>query len=213
MLHFLENHDEERIASPNFASDPELGKPAMAVSALIGRSPTMIYFGQEVGEDARGNTAFNEPMRNSLFDYQGLPALQRWASDDSTPVEASLRDFYRRLLNLSTAEIFAQGEYEPIDADNVHLFAFARWLDDEQLVVVSNFDAVNAHAQMLEIPANIIADWRLADGRYALSEKLYGTNNGNLVVDGGKAHVAVKLDPLESVVFKVGTANIDPHEQ
>ena len=50
MLHFLENHDEERIASANFAGDPARAKPAMVVSALIGRSPTRIYVGQEVGE-------------------------------------------------------------------------------------------------------------------------------------------------------------------
>ncbi len=51
MLHFLENHDEERIASANFVGDGHLGKPGMVVSALISRSPTMLYFGQEVGED------------------------------------------------------------------------------------------------------------------------------------------------------------------
>ena len=35
MLHFLENHDEQRIASPEFAGNAEKGKPAMVVSATI----------------------------------------------------------------------------------------------------------------------------------------------------------------------------------
>jgi hypothetical protein len=50
MLHFLENHDEQRIASDAFAGDANKGRPAMVVSALLSRSPTMIYFAQDVGE-------------------------------------------------------------------------------------------------------------------------------------------------------------------
>lgn len=50
MLHFLDNHDEQRVAHPEFAGDAELGRPAMLVSALLSSAPTMIYFGQEVGE-------------------------------------------------------------------------------------------------------------------------------------------------------------------
>ena len=42
MLHFLENHDEQRIASPAFAGSAEQAKPAMVVSALISSSPTML---------------------------------------------------------------------------------------------------------------------------------------------------------------------------
>ena len=107
MLHFLENHDEQRIASPDFAGDANAGKPAMVVSALIGRSPTMLYFGQDVGEPGDGDAGFGDPTRTTIFDYWGVPAHQRWMnggrfdggalSDD----EKSLRDFYRRLMNFS----------------------------------------------------------------------------------------------------------------
>ena len=50
MLHFLENHDEQRIASRFFAGDPWKAFPAMVISATIDRGPVMIYFGQHVGE-------------------------------------------------------------------------------------------------------------------------------------------------------------------
>ena len=40
MLHFLENHDEQRIASVGFAGDPEKAKPAMVVSTCISTSPS-----------------------------------------------------------------------------------------------------------------------------------------------------------------------------
>jgi len=219
MLHFLENHDEERIASSNFTGDAARGKPAMVVSALISQSPILIYFGQEVGEQGDENDAmFNVPMkmRTTQYDYWGVSAHQRWMNNGAfdggqlDDVEKDLRDFYARLLNFSASNPALQGEFAEVPLDNDKLFAFARWLDEERLIVVSNFDAANSHEQMVEIPADIIATWRLADGRYALNEQLYGENNSNLVVDGGKAHLTVKLEPLESVVIKAG-ALISPY--
>ncbi|MFT4670055.1 MAG: hypothetical protein ACI9HJ_001633 [Ulvibacter sp.] len=46
MLHFLENQDEQRLVSSEFAGPPEKGKSLMVVSATISSAPTMIYFGQ-----------------------------------------------------------------------------------------------------------------------------------------------------------------------
>jgi Alpha amylase, catalytic domain. len=54
MLHFLENHDEQRIASPFFAGDAWKAVPAMVISATIDQGPLMIFFGQEVGEPGAG---------------------------------------------------------------------------------------------------------------------------------------------------------------
>lgn len=48
MVNFLENHDEQRLASQWFASDPIKGRPALLVSALMGTNPFMLYFGQEL---------------------------------------------------------------------------------------------------------------------------------------------------------------------
>jgi len=220
MLHFLENHDEERIASSNFAGDAMKGKPAMVVSALIGRSPTMVYFGQEVGEVGDLNDAmFNVPlkMRTTQYDYWGVSTHQRWMnggafdggalSDD----ERSLRNFYARLLNFSASNLALSGEYAAIESGNDKLFSFVRWADDEQLIVVSNFDDKQPHNFTGDVPANIISEWSLADGRYALDEQLYGENDGNLVVDGGKGYFTAKLAPLESVVLKVGGMQIVRH--
>jgi glycosidase len=48
MLNFLENHDEQRVASDYFASDPFRAIPALTVALLLNRAPFLIYFGQEV---------------------------------------------------------------------------------------------------------------------------------------------------------------------
>ena len=52
MLNFLENHDEQRFASDQFAGDADKVLPALVVSSMMNTGPMMIYFGQELGERA-----------------------------------------------------------------------------------------------------------------------------------------------------------------
>lgn len=213
MLHFLENHDEERIASSNFVGDGHVGKPGMLVSALISRSPTMIYFGQEVGEEGDLNDAnFNQPpkLRTTQYDYWGVPAHQRWMnggnfdggalSDDET----SLRDFYVRLMSFSARNSALRGDYAPIPTNNDRVFAFARWSDDERLIIVSNFDAASGQELLLELPQSLVEDLGLEAGRWTLDEQLYGEQQNAIVVDHGAGKVHVRLDPSESAVYRVG---------
>jgi oligosaccharide 4-alpha-D-glucosyltransferase len=220
MLHFLENHDEERIASANFAGDANKGKPAMVVTALIGRSPTMIYFAQELGEIGDGNDAnFNNPpkMRTTQYDYWGVPAQQRWMNGGSfdggslSAAEKDLRDYYRRLLSFSANSSAANGNYAEIHGYNRALatskysdrvFSFVRWSDVERLIIVSNF---SVREQNLEVgvPEEIVSAWSLADGRHPLHEQLYGRNESELQVQNGRGQLSVTLAPLESVVYRL----------
>lgn len=139
MLHFLENHDEQRIGNAAFlaslhtnkptatqAVNPHYALPAMVVSATIGTSPTLVYFGQEVREAAIDNPGFGHASRTSIFDYVGVPAHQRWMNNgkfdggQSTVKEATLRAYYQKLLNLSTGKNVPAllGEYYSLDAAN-----------------------------------------------------------------------------------------------
>ena len=217
MLHFLENHDEQRIASPDFAGDAEKAKPAMVVSALLSRSPTMVYFGQAVGEPGDGDAGFGDPTRTTIFDYWGVPAHQRWMNGGAfdggqlTDDERALRDFYVRLLNLSKHRVFASGKYAPLETGNDKLFAFARWTSGKQRIVVSNFDDDQSHELTLEVPAELINEWQLRDGRYILAEQLYGTNGSRLIVDNGEGTARISLGPLESVVLEIGRQDIIRH--
>ena len=217
MLHFLENHDEQRIASEDFAGDANKGRPAMVVSALIGSSPTMLYFGQEVGEPGDGDAGFGDPTRTSIFDYWGVPAHQRWMNGgafdggQSSDTERDLRDFYIRLLKLSASNPAFTGGYAEIHTANraintsynEQLFSFVRWKDDARLVVVSNFDPTENYAVEIVIPEDLISSLRLASGRYALRECLYGRDNSELVVVDGKGYFRVQLKSLESAVYSI----------
>ncbi|HMB64616.1 MAG TPA: alpha-amylase family glycosyl hydrolase, partial [Eudoraea sp.] len=216
MLHFLENHDEQRIASPDFAGDARVGKPAMVVSATIGTSPTMIYFGQEVGEPAEEQAGFGTPTRTSIFDYIGVPHHQRWMNKGKfdggllSAEEMDLRDFYKRLLNFTIENRALMGEYADIHQFNREqnpeydhrVFSYVRWLDGEKLIVISNFDAVKSYNFELKIPEEIIETWRLQEGPHEIREALYGSKTSLHVADGvGK--IKINLVPLESFIFQL----------
>ncbi|PHR97199.1 MAG: alpha-amylase [Leeuwenhoekiella sp.] len=217
MLHFLENHDEQRIASPDFAGSAEKGKPAMVVSALISTSPTMIYFGQELGEPAEEDLGFGDPTRTSIFDYGSVPSVVRWVNDKkfdggkSTQAELELRDFYKRVLNFSTESPAIMGEYADIhwhnrqntEWYNDRVYSFVRWSGEDKLVIVSNFDANDTFGFELQIPEHIIEVWQLKDGDYTMTDQLYGKTSGNLKVENGLGNMRVDVKPLESFVFKL----------
>jgi glycosidase/predicted alpha/beta superfamily hydrolase len=223
MLHFLENHDEQRIASDAFAGDANKGRPAMVVSALLSRSPTMIYFAQDVGEPGDGDAGFGDPTRTTIFDYWGVPSHQRWMNGGRfdggrlSNGEQDLRDFYTRLMAFSAANPALRGSYAEIhganrDANEEYdgrLFSFARWHGDERLIVVSNFDSRQSYELFMTLPPDVVSEWQLETGRYVLDEQLYGENNDHLVINEGKGTFGIRLGPLESVVYRVGRKDID----
>lgn len=217
MLHFLENHDEQRIASPEFAGNFEKGKPAMVVSATISTSPTMIYFGQELGEDGSENAGFGAPSRTSIFDYIGVPAFQRWVNDKkfdggkSTKEELALRDFHKRLLNFTISSNALMGEYhdlhqfnrENTENYNAKILSFTRFSDNEKLLIVSNFDSEKRVQFELKIPSGIIKKWNLTNGTYVLKDQLYNQKSFDLKVENSQATLKIVINPLESFILKL----------
>jgi len=217
MLHFLENHDEQRIASPDFAGSAEKGKPAMVVSTTISTAPTMVYFGQEVGEPGAENAGFGTPTRTSIFDYVGVPNHQRWMNNgkfdggQSKPEEKQLRDFYKRLLNFATQSEALMGDYKEIHHYNrAHtgnyshrVFSFVRWTENEKLIIVSNFDAGLDFEFELKIPEDIVSTWQLIDGNYTVIDQLYDDKSLVLEVKNGIGKINLKLEALESFILKL----------
>ena len=217
MLHFLENHDEQRIPSPDFAGNAELAKPAMVVSATISTSPTMIYFGQEVGEPGAEDAGFGSPTRTSIFDYIGVPHHQRWMNDKKfdggqlSDQEKQLRDFYKRLLNFTISSEALMGEYEDIhffnkeNTDNYdhRVLSYVRWSPNERLVVVSNFEEGKTYNFELKIPESLIQKWDLKNGKYNLEEKLYGSTTFELRVENGLGKITIEIQPLQSLILSL----------
>ncbi len=231
MLKFLENHDEQRIASPEFAGAADKGKPAMVVSALIGKAPTLIYFGQEVGEAGALDAGFGKPSRTSIFDYVGVPAHQGWLNGGKydggglTSEQKQLRDFYQKLLSFSRHSSALAGEFYNLHqvnlsakahaADNAthkgqyseQQLSFARWNTEEKLIVVANFADTEASFS-LKLPADLLQQWNWPAGDYQFTEVLTGKTQ-TLKLEGKEASqqalLKLQLAPLDSVVLQYKT--------
>jgi len=167
MLRFLENHDEERIASAGFAGKAELALPAMVVSATLSSGPVMLYFGQEVGEPGKGKEGFGgDDNRTTIFDYWGVPNHQKWMNGglfdghSLNATQQNLRAYYQQLLKVtSTSDAVANGEiYDVPQTGNMNnrMYAFIRYSGKQRLLVVANFDRKQTLEANIEIPDNIL---------------------------------------------------------
>lgn len=220
MLHFLENHDEQRIASAPFAGSAKPGVPGMAISALISRAPVLIYFGQEVGEPGDDDAGFGSATRTTIFDYWGVPNHQAWMNDgrfDGAGLSDELRALradYARLMQLATREVFVSGRYQDLHATNRQytegysdrLFSFARWSDDEAIIVVASLERTDTRDVALTIPASLIALWRLDSGTHRISD-LFGGTSGTLSIRDGVGALATEIPALGVQVWSVDLSN------
>ncbi|QSX39278.1 alpha-amylase family protein [Shewanella cyperi] len=206
MLHFLENHDEQRIASPEFAGDPRKALPAMVVSSLLTQAPTLVYFAQELGEDGSEDAGFGKPSRTSIFDYVGVPTLQRYRQAKRTGVAlpadiAGLRRYYQQLLTLSLSEPALRGELRLVPLPGNSLFGFIRQSGPDRLLVLSHFGAEplaleqqlspefvpEGHGQQRMLLSSLLTD---VDGKPIQAELLQGK-------------LRLKLPPYSSAVFRL----------
>jgi glycosidase len=214
MLHFLENHDEQRIASDEFAGSAEKAKPAMVVSACISTSPTMIYFGQEVGEPSAENAGFGSESRTTIFDYWGVPNHQRWMNNGAfdggqlSENEKALRSFYAKLLNFTLSSQSMTGHYMEIHSFNRantenyndKLFSFVRWKKEDKAIILSNFDENISYVFNLELNPELIKTWKLTKATYELTDALSDTNF-TLTIQNNRATIKVEIKPLQSFIL------------
>ncbi|MCK4562200.1 MAG: alpha amylase C-terminal domain-containing protein, partial [Flavobacteriaceae bacterium] len=82
-------------------------------------------------------------------------------------------------------------------------FSFVRWSDNEKLIIVTNFDGEETYEFDLKIPKTIINTWNLKDGKYQVTDQLYGKISSELIVENGIATIKIKLAPLESLILKL----------
>jgi len=198
MLRFMENHDEQRIASRFFAGDPWLAVPGMIVTATMNTGPVMIYSGQECSEPGDGNEGFsNEDGRTTIFDYWGVPEHQKWLNEGKfdggllSESQKNLRIFYAKLLNISRqSEAIREGKFWELMVANEHqpgfdtrLYLFLRYTDKQRILVITNFNREERDIQVL-LPADLLQFWQLSGGR-EFTDLVSGTkfNTGD-IADG-----------------------------
>ena len=155
MLYFLENHDEQRIASDFFVADGKYAIPAVIAISTMRSNPVMIYAGQEFGERGMNKEGFSRiDGRTTIFDYWILKTLL-YGFSDRRKLPLSSRQLYKRyeqILRIATTEkSIVNGLFFDLMYVNQQLhdkqFAFIRKHENEMLLIAVNFDdtAVNTN--------------------------------------------------------------------
>ena len=181
MLYFLENHDEQRVASDFFAGDGRKGIPGLVVSALLQQNPLMIYFGQEYGERGMDKEGFSGcDGRTTIFDYWSVDTMVRAANRKYTIREKYIYDMYCKVMTLAQQEkAITQGEMFDLMYANGHLqrqYAFIRKHGTEAILVIANF-ADQATTVNVNIPAHAFDYLGLSEKNAQVTDLLTDTKS------------------------------------
>ncbi|MCH5308486.1 MAG: alpha-amylase [Prevotella sp.] len=204
MLYFLENHDEQRIASTFFAGNARKGVPGLVVSALLQQNPVMVYAGQEYGEPGMDKEGFSGcDGRTTIFDYWSVDTLVRAATRKLTAEEKALKEVYDKVLNIARKE---KAVSEGVSFDLMYVnggshrqYAFLRKAGSEVLLVVANFEDVPVTMDVT-IPAHAF-DFLKIKEKSANAEDLLSGERTKLSLKRDGA-VSVPLQPLGAAVLK-----------
>ena len=205
MLYFLENHDEQRIASSFFAGNGRKGVPGLVVSALLQQNPLMIYAGQEYGERGMDKEGFSgHDGRTTIFDYWSIDTLVRAAKRKLTKEEKSLKEVYDKVMTIAATEkTVAEGvcfDLMYVNEQYQRQYAFLRKTGSEVLLVVANFDDLPTTMDVT-IPAHAFDYLKLKERKnITMTDLLTGKEIKRQLHHD--CYVSVDLEPLGAVVLK-----------
>ena len=204
MLYFLENHDEQRIASNFFVGDARKAVPALVVAALLEKNPFMFYAAQEYGERGMDEEGFSGcDGRTTIFDYWSIDTLTRASQGALTPDEQALSELYRRVLTIALKEK-AVSEGDMFDLMYVNRqygaqYAFLRHAGKDTLLIAVNFDDVEATIG-LTVPAHAFDFLGIGEGTKKATDLLSGQQL-SLALQRD-AQVQLTLPPRGALVLK-----------
>ena len=180
MVYFLENHDEQRVASDFFAGDAKKGIPAMIASVLMKSSPFMLYAAEEYGEKGMDKEGFSgRDGRTTIFDYWSIDTLCRAASDELTDDEKYIYQMHEKTMQIARKEKAVDGDFYDLmyvnpwseHFDNNKQYAFLRKKEDELLFVVVNFDDKDVDVQVRMAP-HAMEFLQIPEGKYKSKDLL-----------------------------------------
>lgn len=178
MLYFLENHDEQRIASDFFAGNAFKAIPAVMVNALMRQNPFMLYAGQEYGERGMDHEGFSgRDGRTTIFDYWTVKSLYKGYQHPAelTDDERNLNAAYTKILNLALHEkAVGRGEFFDLMYVNQSLtrqYAFIRKYKNEVLIVTANFSDEDVKVSV-NIPEHAFEYLGIDKKKYSVTELL-----------------------------------------
>ena len=214
MLNFLENHDEQRIASDFFAKDPIKYLPALVVSATMNTNPFMLYFGQELGEPGMDAEGFSgRDGRTTIFDYWSIPSIQDWINNQNfneellSKEQKILRKYYIKILTLCNKNrAISEGLFYDLMYVNTQnekfndqkQYAYLRYLNKELLLVVANFDNKEVDIEVF-IPNHALTHFKIKKG-IPTKDLLSGTKFAEEL--NGDSNYRIKIKSHDAVIIR-----------
>lgn len=206
MLYFLENHDEQRIASDFFAGNAFKAIPAVMVNALMRQNPFMLYAGQEYGERGMDHEGFSGcDGRTTIFDYWTVKSLYKGYQHPAelTDDERNLNAAYTKILNLALHEkAVGRGEFFDLMYVNQSLtrqYAFIRKYKNEVLIVAANFSDEDVKVSV-NIPEHAFEYLGIDKKKYSVTELL---NERKLELDFSEQQkITDTIDAYSGNVYK-----------
>ena len=213
MLYFLENHDEQRIASDFFAADAFKAIPALVVSTLFRSCPYMHYFAQEYGEKGMDKEGFSgRDGRTTIFDYWSVDTMCRADEGNLTEDEKKLADIYSKLMNFARTDKTVTGLSYDLMYANPHSasfnpdrqYAFLRRSGCQLLVVVVNFDNLDRDI-LLNIPEHAFEYLKLSDGKDVMGEEIL-TGESFAACLSSKQPLSIHVPKSGAAIIKINKA-------
>lgn len=180
MLYFLENHDEQRVASDFFAGDAKKGIPGLVASVLMQSNPFMLYAAEEYGEKGMDKEGFSgKDGRTTIFDYWSIDTLCRAANDKLKKSEKDIYSIHEKVMQIARNEKAVDGLFYDImyvnpwseDFDDNKQYAFLRKQDNEMLFVVCNFSEKKVTVSP-RIPSHAFEWLKVSENKYAAVDLL-----------------------------------------
>ena len=217
MLNFLENHDEQRIASDYFLGDPQKGIASMILSACVNTNPIMVYSGQELGEEGMNEEGFSgKDGRTTIFDYWSLDKISRWDNNGKwdetllTNEEKEIRNFYTSLLNLCNQESairkgkfydLMSANYENSEFNSAKKYAFLRGDEKSLLLIVVNFNDAESVVNV-NIPDDAYSFFQKEKKKNGLASPLLKFKNPTVSFSDTNA-LCLNIDAFSGEIFKI----------
>ena len=213
MLYFLENHDEQRLASDFFAGNAQKGVPALIVSALMRSNPFMLYAGQEFGERGMDEEGFSGcDGRTTIFDYWSLDSLihgyktRRLLTKEEKETEA----LYTKILNIAkTEDAIVKGEFFDLmyanpsseNFDASRLFTFLRCYNKDLIVVLANFSDEERNCK-INIPQHAFDFLTVDKGIMQATDLMNGSSFSVCLTD--ESPLKLTVGPWSGRIIKIG---------
>lgn len=225
LLYFLENHDEQRIASEYNLGNPFYAIPELMISLMLNRAPFMLYNGQEFGEKGMIEEGFSGiDGRSSIYDYSYIPTIADYLTDNLNKCNTEIYNIYLKLLFISINEpAIRNGDLYDLQFANTDpeikknsyapesMYSFIRrtrktFYDNnpqlELVLCVTDFTQTAKNVEIV-LPDSLFKSWNITENSVFTSENLLTESAQNEIKLGKKSIIEVDLNEYGIAVIKL----------